>query len=88
MSHFFTADTHFGHGNIIKYCRRFAFMNSTEKQMMEWADKGTIPQEEIRISRETVDKMDRFFGMVQKLPFLGSNGDGRLRSLRLRSYRS
>jgi calcineurin-like phosphoesterase family protein len=61
--YWFTADTHFGHGNIIKHCNR-PFMNEQEKTLFENAKK--IEHKEareqairnIRISPETVKLQD------------------------------
>lgn len=47
---FFTADTHFNHGNILKYCKR-PFLNDGELSML--AD-GV----DFRVSRESVDLND------------------------------
>jgi len=59
---FYTADTHFQHSNIIKYCGRTIFMNSSEKE--EYAKIFEIENEEERkkaiqkmnISNETIKK--------------------------------
>lgn len=61
---FFTADTHFGHGNIIKYCNR-PFLADADKQELErqggvwhrgdWKGPGSSNW---RISQEAIDEMD------------------------------
>ena len=61
---FFTADTHFGHGNIVKYCHR-PFLKDIDKQALKenggkWHDgiwKGEFASQ-WRISREAVDMMN------------------------------
>ena len=52
MQVWFTADTHFGHGNIIKYCQR-PFM-SREERAATRADSRA----KIRLSDETVKRHD------------------------------
>ena len=47
---FFTSDTHFGHGNIIKYCHR-PFLTDLEQELL----KGHTDR---RISAEAVKRMD------------------------------
>lgn len=62
---FFTADTHFGHGNIVKYCARNIFLSDSDKNALEanggfWHDgdwKGNRSSQ-WRISRETVEFMN------------------------------
>jgi calcineurin-like phosphoesterase family protein len=61
---FFTADTHFGHGNIIKYCHR-PFLKEIDKKALEesggkWHDgmwKGEFASR-WRMSRDAVDMMN------------------------------
>lgn len=52
MRVWFTADTHFGHGNIIRYCNR-PFLNIHEAEMA-----ATDPRGKWRVSRETVQRHD------------------------------
>lgn len=47
---FFTSDTHFNHGNIVKYCHRPFMTEKEEKLLAEHAN--------FRISEETVRRMD------------------------------
>ncbi len=48
----FTADTHLGHANIIKYCAR-PYMTENELELLR-----TEPRGDWRVSRETVDRHD------------------------------
>jgi calcineurin-like phosphoesterase family protein len=53
MQVWFTADTHFGHGNIIKYCQR-PFLSPEERQAVR-AD----PRGKLRLSDDTVRRHDQ-----------------------------
>src|SRR5206468_1146850 len=48
----FTADTHFGHGNIIKYCQR-PFLSAAELEEVRADPRGRL-----RLSAETVRRHD------------------------------
>src|SRR5580700_7699167 len=52
MNVWFTADTHFGHGNIIKYCER-PFLSKEEL-----AEVRRDPRGKLRLSEETVARHD------------------------------
>jgi len=52
MSVWFTADTHFGHGNIIKYCQR-PFLTPAELEIVR-----TDPRGKLRLSEATARRHD------------------------------
>jgi calcineurin-like phosphoesterase family protein len=72
MEHFITADLHFGHGNILKYCHRIQWMTPEEIQML---DDGL----NFKVSRQSVEAMNsgliseinRLVGPEDVLWFLG-----------------
>lgn len=76
---FFTADLHLEHSNIIKYCRR-PFMTREEEGLLGMIDRGTIPARELRISKESTDRMttaiiDNINAVVGRDDTLVINGD-------------
>src|SRR4051812_31448079 len=50
--HFFSADFHFGHGNIMKYCHRTLWLNEEEKRLLQ---EGT----DFRPSFESIRAMNQ-----------------------------
>jgi len=68
---FFTSDTHFSHGNIMKYGNR-PFMNDEEQEIIDYYngidsrlfdddddnEKATADYKKLRISRETIQRHD------------------------------
>jgi calcineurin-like phosphoesterase family protein len=57
-SSFFISDTHFGHENIMKYCRRVKFITAEEVELLDAADRGEIDQRKVRISPESIERMN------------------------------
>ena len=57
MSWYFTADWHLNHSNIIKYCNR-PFLSIEEQELVEASYKGLIPIKSIRISPDSVERMN------------------------------
>ena len=53
---FFVSDLHIHHGNIMKYCHRTYFMNSSERDIMNSGDERKI--NDLRISKESITHMD------------------------------
>jgi len=56
---FFTADTHFGHANIIKYCKR-PFLNRDQLDLCDLINSGTIPHTDLTVTTSVVNAMDDF----------------------------
>lgn len=54
---YFTSDTHFYHGNILKFCpERAEFLNDEERKIMESGDKWAIRN--LKISEESIQVMN------------------------------
>ena len=57
MSWFFVADTHFGHGNIIKFCKR-PFLSFEDSGLCDLIERGTIPHSDLAVTPESIREMD------------------------------
>lgn len=53
---YFTADTHYFHGNILKYCKRLDFMSDREKDIILYGSKADINK--LKISGDSILKMN------------------------------
>ena len=60
MKYWWTADTHFGHSNILKYTGRTEFMTKEDKELYKvYKDKSQEEQRKFIISQESLDKMNK-----------------------------
>lgn len=72
MAHFFTSDTHFNHGNIIKYCRRMFCLNEQEQKDLSNGLDIRIRDESIRRMDEVlIEGINKTVGKDDHLWFLG-----------------
>ncbi len=66
MRHYLTGDLHGGHGNIMKYCHRVAWLNDKERKMLEKIDQWKLENPAMRLpedidfrpSQESIERMD------------------------------
>src|SRR5260221_546680 len=65
MKVWFTADTHFGHGNIIKYCNR-PFLTDAEREEVRRGPRGPLRLSPETVARQHVDARCR--GRCVRLP--------------------
>ncbi len=59
MATFFCSDPHAFHGNIMKYCRRLAFMTPADREALLAVEATGGDLRSLRISEESVDRMNR-----------------------------
>ena len=59
MATFFCSDPHAFHGNIMKYCRRLAFMTPADREAFLALEAAGGDLRSLRISDESVDNMNR-----------------------------
>jgi calcineurin-like phosphoesterase family protein len=59
MASYYCSDPHAFHGNILKYCRRLAFMTDADREafLAVEAEGGSI--QSLRVSDESIDNMNR-----------------------------
>lgn len=62
MNYWFSADTHLGHANILKYCGRTIFMTSKDKKMYETLAVDKLKR--YKISNESLDNMNK--GIIRR----------------------
>jgi calcineurin-like phosphoesterase family protein len=59
MATYFCSDPHAFHGNIMKYCRRLAFMTSADREAFLVLEASGGDMRSLRVSDESIDNMNR-----------------------------
>jgi calcineurin-like phosphoesterase family protein len=59
MATYFCSDPHAFHGNIMKYCRRLAFMTPADREAFLALEAGDGDLRSVRMSAESIDNMNR-----------------------------
>jgi calcineurin-like phosphoesterase family protein len=59
MASYYCSDPHAFHGNILKYCRRIAFMTDVDREAFLAVEAGGGSMQSLRLSDESVDNMNR-----------------------------
>ena len=59
MSTYFCSDPHAFHGNIMKYCRRLAFMTAADQEALLALESAGGDIRGFRVSDESIDNMNR-----------------------------
>jgi calcineurin-like phosphoesterase family protein len=58
LATYFSSDPHFGHGNIMRYCRRLKFMTDADREAVLAAGDDENRMRRVRMSPESVQRMD------------------------------
>jgi calcineurin-like phosphoesterase family protein len=59
MTIYYCSDPHAFHGNIMKYCRRLAFMTDADREALLAVEAGGGDMRSLRMSDESIDRMNR-----------------------------